>query len=140
MPWGGFWLYITALLHSDGLNTAGQKSPMKSLWLNVGCHICTYQCSTNKLINKIFKQFLKKKARKAESSHGDSRGNFGQQPRCCEPLGCQTHYKTWITPTSSQGRSQERQEKMDEKLSACLMPGRRKNILTHMKTTSCPGL
>lgn len=76
------------------------------------------------LIAQIFKKFLKKKARKAESSYGDSRGNsLVSSSAAASPW---THYKTWITPTSFQGRSQERQQKMDEELQACLVQQRKK--------------
>lgn len=61
-----------------GWHPAGQKPPVKSLGKSMGCHICSYQCATTILFplgNKISQQYLKKKARKAESSHSDSRGN-----------------------------------------------------------------
>lgn len=54
-----------------GWHPAGQKS----LGASTGGHICSYQCDTKSIRNKIFQQYLKDKARKAESSYSDSRGN-----------------------------------------------------------------
>lgn len=92
---------------------------MKSLWANLGTMSVVTSVLPTELI-KIFQTLLKEK-KKAEKLSPQmvtqEETLWSAAAALLKPMGCQTHYKTWITPTSSQGRSQERTQKMDKKLS-----------------------